>query len=285
MKPFNLDTVWFAGALACATLFSAFVCRAQVPQAASTGFEIRAVVPSETDPAIDQFSGDGWAHVVYRNPAPARKNQLMVFLAGTNGKGNGAKAFNSTAASEGFDVVSLAYPSTISISTLHASDDPDAFYKARENVIYGAAPYETLKVSKANCIMNRLIKLLVYLDKKYPNENWKQYLTPDGQLQWSQCVLAGQSQGGGHAALLAIEHKVARVIMFGSPKDFNVHFNKPAVWYSMPSKTPIDRYFSFVHSADDHNGCTYPQQLENYKALGPDAQVCGDQRGRHQAAI
>src|SRR3954466_13197701 len=75
------------------------------------------------------------------------------------------------------------------------------------------------------------------------------------------------SQGGGHAALLAMQHEVARVLMFGSPKDFNVHFNQPARWFSGPNATPLDRYFSFVHSADEGHGCTYPQQLENYRAM------------------
>jgi hypothetical protein len=109
--------------------------------------------------------------------------------------------------------------------------------------------------------------LVRYLGEKFPREGWGQYLTGEGSLAWSKLVLAGQSQGGGHAALLAMQHEVARVLMFGSPKDFNVHFKEPARWYSQPSKTPLNRFFSFVHSADEGHGCTYSEQLENYRAL------------------
>jgi hypothetical protein len=80
-------------------------------------------------------------------------------------------------------------------------------------------------------------------------------------------ILAGQSQGGGHAALMGMQHEVTRVLMFGSPKDFSSHFNKPAKWFSGPSATPLNRFFSFVHSKDDKNGCTYAEQLQNYRAM------------------
>ena len=64
-----------------------------------------------------------------------------------------------------------------------------------------------------------------------------------------------------------MQHEVARVLMFGAPKDFNVYFNKPAKWFSAPSATPLNRFFSFVHSLDEGHGCTYAQQLENYRAM------------------
>ncbi len=232
----------------------------------------KVVIPSDTDPKIDAFSGDGWAHYVYVNPAAAKRGQLLVFIAGTNGKGSGAKPFLATAADAGYDVVSLAYPSTIALAEFHDSDDPDGFQKGRENILYGGPPYETLKINTTNCLMNRLVKLLAYLDRTDPAGHWGQYLVPgqaDPQqaLRWEKVALAGQSQGGGHAALMALQHPVARVVMFGSPKDFNVHFDQPAKWFSIPSKTPLDRFFCFVHT-DDINGCTYPEQLENYHALG-----------------
>ena len=67
--------------------------------------------------------------------------------------------------------------------------------------------------------------------------------------------MAGQSQGGGHAALLAMQRRVRRrVLMFGSPKDFNIHFGQPARWYSGPNATPLGRFFSFAHGADEGHG-------------------------------
>jgi hypothetical protein len=65
-----------------------------------------------------------------------------------------------------------------------------------------------------------------------------------------------------------MRHEVARVLMFGSPKDFNVRLGKPGRWYPGRNATPLDRFFSFVHSGDEGHGCTYSQQLENNRALG-----------------
>jgi hypothetical protein len=238
-----------------------------IEAADATKLVVREVLPSVTDARIDKFSGDGWAHHVYYNGSAAAKHQLVVFIPGTGGKGGNAKAFCRLAAVKGFHVVSLAYPSSISMSTFHNSSDPDAFLKARECVIYGKVPFGKLGVNEPNSIVNRLSKLVRSLADKYPDEKWDQFLNkPDG-LEWRKLILSGGSQGGGHAALMAMRHEVARVLMFGSPKDFNVHFQKPAKWFSGPSVTPLDRFFSFVHSADEGHGCTYPQQLENYRAL------------------
>ena len=108
--------------------------------------------------------------------------------------------------------------------------------------------------------------MLHYLSDKYPTENWRQFLRKEA-IDYGKLILAGQSQGGGHAALMAYQHEVPRVLMFGSPKDFNIHFNKPAKWFSGASSTPLNRFFSFVHSLDEGHGCTYQQQLENYRAM------------------
>jgi thiol-disulfide isomerase/thioredoxin len=267
------ETVSPAGAPPTAPLVADSPASTQAPAAMPTTlptetWSMRTVLPSDTDSRITAFSGKGWMHCVYYNPDAPRKNQLLVFMPGTGGKGPAPRFFADCAADLGFDVVSLAYPSTISMSTLHDSDDPDAFTKARTDVIYGTAPYKTLNITPENSIDNRLVKLLEYLARQYPQENWKQYLDGKGSVVWSKLILAGQSQGGGHAPFIAKQHVVSRVVMFGAPKDFNIHFNQSAKWFSDPSATPIDRYFSFVHMADGENGCTYPQQLENYKAMG-----------------
>lgn len=118
-----------------------------------------------------------------------------------------------------------------------------------------------------NSIQSRLHFLLLYLSEHFPQENWQQFLTSDKSLDYGKLILAGSSQGGGHAALMAYEHEVARVVMFASPKDFNVHLNQPAKWYANPCATPLNRFFSFVHSKDEGHGCSYAQQLENYRAM------------------
>jgi hypothetical protein len=107
------------------------------------------------------------------------------------------------------------------------------------------------------------------LNKTNSKEGWGAYLDADkNEPLWEKLCLAGLSQGGGHACLMGIQHHVARVVMFASPKDYSLHFHKPAQWYSQPSKTPKTCFFCFVHSLDEGHGCSYKQQVENYRALG-----------------
>jgi hypothetical protein len=232
------------------------------------GAAVHQIVPSDTDPRINTFSGQGFTHWSWYSSNVPDTGQLVIFLPGTGGKGNGSAPFNSTAVSMGYHVLCLAYPDSISMSMFHGSDDQGAFSKARTNVITGKVQFGNIGVDEANSIENRLVMALRYISRTYPNEHWSQFLDRSGGVAWDRTILSGQSQGGGHACFMAMKlHKVARVLMFGSPKDFNVYYNKPGAWFSEGSATPLNRFFSFVHELDGHNGCTYPQQLSIYQAM------------------
>lgn len=229
---------------------------------------VHLVLPADTDKRINTFSGDGFQHFAYYNKMAQDKGELVVFLPGTFGKGKGSGKFNKRAAKLGFHLVGLAYPDNISISKFSSSPDPDAMAKARLNIITGKVPFEALGVNEANSIENRLVSLIRYLSSNFPDEHWDQFLGKNGQIIWNKIVLSGQSQGGGHAAFMAMKlHKVHKVLMFGAPKDFDRRRNCAAKWLSETSLTPINRFFCFNHSADEHNGCTYAQQMQNYAAM------------------
>jgi hypothetical protein len=123
-----------------------------------------------------------------------------------------------------------------------------------------------VQVSPANSIKNRLVKLLQYLDKNYPSDGWKSFLTSDGKdLEWSKIGVGGHSQGGGMAAIIAKNYEVARVVMFSGAGD-QVRGGKPAAWLSEPSKTPVERYFGIVHTKESG----YANILEGYTTVGLD---------------
>ena len=88
------------------------------------------------------------------------------------------------------------------------------------------------------------------------------------QIDWRKFVVSGHSQGGGHAMVIAKYHEVARVIGFGSPKDFSHHFHRPANGFDTNSKTPMNRYFTFNHLEDSIAGCSHDLQMRILKQMG-----------------
>lgn len=219
-------------------------------------------------PATDaMLADDHRAHWAYFQPAAKSRGELLLYLPGTHGSGKAENAFNSFAAQMGYHVLSLSYRSAISLSAFRKSPDPDAFLKGRNNLIYGSEPIGAFQIDRSNSILNRFVKALTYLNKKYPTEGWGDYLSGDEPV-WTKIVVAGLSQGGGHACLLGVQHRVARVLMFGAPKDNSLRFRRPADWLSAPKKTPLTCFFCFNHSLDEGHGCSYSEQVDNYKALG-----------------
>jgi hypothetical protein len=150
------------------------------------------------------------------------------------------------------------------------SSDPQAYIKFRMGIIQGGQILPHRHISQADSIENRLAKLLIYLESKQAKQGWGQFLNPQSGIDWSKIAVSGSSQGGGHAYMIAKYHKVARVIMFASPKDFSFYFKKPAVGFDSNTRTPLNRFFAFNHMKDNRNGCTHDQQSEIFKQIGLD---------------
>lgn len=262
------------------------------------------VRPSATDPSIKTFDTP---HRIYLQPsatsgpdAPAPlRNQLLLWIPGTaapaasgNAKAKtanttraepppdaeaaplgtgreGAEAFCQLAASLGYHVISLRYPNALSASAARFDEDAGEFERFRLALIAGGTS-KHISLPRHESIEHRLIKLLQYLVATRPAGQWQQFLTADGSIRWEAIAVAGQSQGGGHAALIALHHQVARVICTGAPKDFNLKLDAPAAWLTRESATPKSRFFAFNH-LQDRQAATWPQQLANLRALKLDA--------------
>ncbi len=276
-------------ALRTALVAFVFLATALVGAAADSVVFVR---PSETDPQIATFDTP---HRIYLRPAdsdgraapaPAR-GQLLLWIPGTvaptpegnapapaepNAAGNGregAEAFCRLAARLGYHVISLRYPNALSASAARNDEDGAEFERFRLAIIEGGAS-KHITIPRAESIEHRLVKLLQHLAKTRPDESWNKFLAADGTIKWSLIAVAGQSQGGGHAALIALRHRVARMVATGAPKDFNLKLDAPAAWLAQKSATPKTRFFAFNH-VQDRQAATWPQQVANLRALGLDA--------------
>lgn len=206
-------------------------------------------MPKETDSAIDEALE---SHYVLVDLSAPRGNLLFLWMTGTGGVPGRSRLFLDVVARMGLHVIDLRYPNAVSVLELCESDpETGCFEKVRLEKVDGVDRTPKVLVSRANSIENRLLKLLGYLDAKYPGQGWAQYST-GGSVNWSKVVVAGLSQGGGQAAIIAKEHLVARVVMFGAVTDLSIAVDppKPPPWLRGPHATPLERYYAFAHAKD-----------------------------------
>jgi len=229
-----------------------FVAQARQGCALEPRRSVQCIKPSDTDPAKKRF--DRVNYVLFNPITPSSAN-LLVFLPGTSGIPPGPIAFLHAAADAGYRVISLDYNDEPAVNVYCPRRPPACSAKFRRMRVYGdgISIDPSFDNSGAESIVNRLIKLLVYLDREDPQQNWASYLDK-GMPNWSRIVLAGQSQGAGMAAYIAKRQVVARVILFSSPWDFvvaNGRFQMMAPWLAVPAATPVERWFGGYHQREN----------------------------------
>ncbi|MCL2690589.1 MAG: hypothetical protein FWE57_12200 [Chitinispirillia bacterium] len=206
-----------------------------------------SVAPAATDLTIKRTHGD---HYVSVNRWAAKRDVLFLFFPGTKSRATNYKMICDAAADMGFHAISLQYINDISVNfTCAKFRDLDCYENMRREILFGDDASPHLNVNWPNSAENRLIKLLEYLHNQYPLDGWDQYLDATGAPDWSKMLIAGHSQGGGHAALLGRYYYVAGVIMFASV-DFNINRSLAANWVNQESATDIGRYFAAAHTED-----------------------------------
>ncbi len=264
----------FLGILAaCAVLISSSaILRAQV--------KLLEIDPQQTDAAIEAVHGP---HIALYDPQAPSVHRLMVFLVGTGAKAQGSLAMDSAFAKWGYHAIGLDYEDNVITVTCAHSQDDACFDHYREAIVTGAPVSEKIKVDPANSILNRLQKLLVYLVNHDPDGGWGEFVD-GGQPVWNHIVVAGHSQGSGHAAYIGKMFKVDEVLMFSGPQDYLDDLDKPAPWLARPSATPPSRFFAFLNENDPFNvhhqiaNCTVLMGLANPKTrmVEPGEAVDGD---------
>ncbi len=230
--------------------------------AAAAQTDSMLVDPALTSPGIVGVWGN---HTAYINKTKKPVNKLLVMIVGTGTAANHNIPFFNFAAGAGYHVVSVDYKNTVITTACSNSEDSTCFDKFRQEIVFGDPVSELVNVDAKNSIYNRLHALLVYLSENYPKQGWQQYLLGDS-MNWPKIMVAGHSQGAGHAAYLAKKFPVYRALIFAGPQDYLVKFASPAGWLRQASATNPSKYFAFLHTKDPYD---FNKQSADCLALMP----------------
>jgi hypothetical protein len=169
------------------------------------------VAPLQTDAAINEALD---SHFVSVKEKSTLKNILFIFLPGSYAKPVQYKAIVRKAADLGYHAIGLMYPDDKPVNNFCANtNDTTCHRRARLEIVDGVDRSPNVTISPANCIVNRVHKLLVYLNTHHPAQHWGQFLTGDS-VNWNMVIMGGHSQGGGNAAVMGRYYPLKKVIMF-----------------------------------------------------------------------
>ncbi len=206
------------------------------------------VTPSETNDAINQWNDP---HLLCPpEEGTQQQEKLFVFLPGTGAAPTDYTYLLLDAAQAGFHSIGLRYPNdeSVNLDLCPQVTDPGCHEHIRDETLYGSDSSELISVDPANSIEERLRSVLVYLREQYPGEGWDQFLEGGDEIAWSALVVAGHSQGGGHAVFLAREHQVDHVIAFTW---VDVKNRELAPWLTTATfQTPPEDIYLFWHQDD-----------------------------------
>lgn len=186
------------------------------------------IKPSDTARAgetiDDTVQGQFKRHVVSAPTDPARRNgQLFVWMSGSGAEPTNYDTIVGIATTAGYVAASLAYDNETSVGDrcgvpgdpVCGDANPECEEGVREEMVYGSSVHDStcVAVTTANSVEHRILRLVQYLAANAPGTGAGSWLTNGGTaLDWSKIAVGGWSQGGGHAGILARDHRVARAI-------------------------------------------------------------------------
>lgn len=200
-------------------------------------------------------------------PTSAGTGRLVLFLPpslGTPTQSIATPASNLYTAgiAAGDHVLSIAYRNNQVVGATCNGNDP-CFLGMRMALVTGqpqpnAPAALNASILPTEGIHARAALALAYLAAVQPTAGWSQYLNagvdpavdPAGAVKWSRVIAVGHSQGGGHAALLAKLHLLARLVTLASPCD--EVGGVPASWLDVTAswQTPALRGWGFSAPVD-----------------------------------
>jgi hypothetical protein len=203
------------------------------------GLDMAPFAVTQTDAAIASGS-----HVFAVNATALASGRLVVLLPDA---GQAATAYLTLAthiAEQGHRVLVLSVPLAADAA---CAGDATCLDLARQEIQDGQDRTPKVTVTTPDCLQNRLVKALMWLDKARPGENWGKFYAGSTPL-WSNILIAGHGEGASEAASVALHQAVWRVALLAGPTDGQG--TAPASWLSGTSKSPATAWRGFAHTND-----------------------------------
>lgn len=255
------------------------------------------VQPAETGPGVSaELQEANYHYVALPGPDQQLRPHLVLYMGGSLGNPERAGEISDFLAGMGFPVLNIRYPNdfVVGISCLarvncYENLRGEVVFGAGVAYVAGAREYQepTVLVNARNSVVGRVLALLDYLAYESPHSGnpdpslWRRYIRSDpgspysgvntgpGYPDWSSIILAGHSQGGGHAAMLGMNlaspEAAQAVVMLSSPNDFDNSNDQSASWLNRGSSTPTSAFWGLRHSDDNRLGGHVAQ---NWEVLG-----------------
>ncbi len=251
-----LQARWAAAAVALSALSCAPTAEPTGPHYQPVPVHRIRVRPSDTaapgETLSDLVGGEPRDHVVTYPVDGPRTKELFVFLPGTGASSERFDWLANFAAYHGIVSVALAYENGDSVESDCREgsipgcmdDDVDCEESVRLEALYGRSVHdsECIDVPDEEAIIHRAVRLVQWLDAKFPDDGFDVHLSPDGEdLAWDTVSFGGWSQGGGHAGLIARDHLLARAIYIskgaGAAHCYQLPPDEQEVWGCDPTLT------------------------------------------------
>ena len=195
------------------------------------------VAATATDAAIT-----GGDHLVAVGPNSTGK--LIVLLPEDKLLPTQYTSLATAAAQLGHRVLVLATP--VGAQTV-CDGDSTCLELVRQEMIDGQDRTSKVTVTPADCLQNRLVKALAWLDEQRPGEGWGSFRAGSTPV-WSTIAVGGHGEGASEAVMLAMHHTVWRVILLNGPGDGAG--TQPAPWLSAAPQTPVGAWRTLGHTKD-----------------------------------
>ncbi|WP_158534912.1 BPSS1187 family protein [Mucilaginibacter hurinus] len=212
-----------------------------------------SATPKQTDAAITTKSvvNDPLQTAYLPQSAAARKDKLFIMIPGTATTPDQYDKICKVAAYNGYYALAIAYDNRNTLESYQGnSPSQNTIPDILEEFLTGQDASTKVTITKSNSFENRIVKMVRYLDTKYPTENWRRFLSTPTTPNWEKFIVSGHSQGSDHATYMAKTKKLYRVGFFGGPGNFQLSDGSYPAGASFQGKTPLSAYYGFHHTKD-----------------------------------